>query len=100
MAAAGVNWSSIKPTTKGRPLLAAVKMCVEELHMDVNAKNSMGLQAVHGAANRGSDAMDNEGRTPLNWAEGVFLATNTPEAKPTTMALIQKLGGPPGPSAQ
>lgn len=82
--------------------------------MDVNAKNSMGLQAVHGAANRGSDAiiqylvekgakpdaMNNEGRTPLNWADGVFLATNTPEAKPTTMALIQKLGGPPGPSAQ
>lgn len=111
MAAAGVNWVFNQTYDEGPDqLLAAVKMCVEELHMDVNAKNSMGLQAVHGAANRGSDAiiqylvekgarldvMDNEGRTPLNWAEGVFLATNTPEAKPTTMALIQKLGGPPG----
>jgi ankyrin repeat protein len=50
--------------------------------------NSMGLTALHGAANRGSndiikflvekgaklDAKDKEGRTPLNWAEGVFLA--------------------------
>jgi len=111
MAAAGINWVFNQTYDEGpEQLLAAVKMCVEELHMDVNAKNSMGLQAVHGAANRGSDViiqylvdhgakldvMDNEGRTPLNWAEGVFLATNTPEAKPTTLALIRKLGGPPG----
>ena len=41
--------------TKGQPaLLEAVKLCVE-LGMDVNAVNSMGLTALHGAANRGSD---------------------------------------------
>ena len=58
--------------------------------MDVNAVNSMGLTALHGAANRGSDEIirylvqqgakldvkDAEGRTPLTWAEGVFLATH------------------------
>ena len=72
---------------------------------DVNAANSMGITAVIGAANRGSDDMlaflvqhgakldvkDKEGRTPLVWAGGVFLATNPPEEKPSTMALIKKL---------
>jgi hypothetical protein len=37
------------------------------------------------------DAKDNEGRTAMAWAEGVFLATNAPEQKPATMALINKL---------
>ena len=63
--------------------------------MDVNAVNSMGLTAVHGAANRGSDDIiqflvekgakldvkDKEGRTPLTWAEGVFLATHPAQAE-------------------
>jgi len=58
-----------------------------------------------GAANRGSDDMiqhlvdqgarldvkDNEGRSPLNWAEGVFLATNPAKPKPSSIALIRKL---------
>jgi hypothetical protein len=65
----------------------------------------MGLAAVHGAANRGSDDVidllasrgarldvkDKEGRTPMTWAEGVFLATNSPMAKPSTIALLDKL---------
>ena len=72
---------------------------------DVNAVNEMGLAAVHGAANRGSDDIiellarrgarldvaDKQGRTPYAWAEGVFLATNSPVAKPSTMALIKRL---------
>jgi hypothetical protein len=58
-----------------------------------------------GAANRGSDAIiqflvekgarldvkDKEGRTPLTWAEGVFLATHPAKPKPTSIALIRKL---------
>ena len=90
---------------EGQPaLLEAVKLCVE-LGMDVNAVNSMGLTAVHGAANRGSDeiikflvskgakldVVDKEGRTPLNWAEGVFLATHPARPKPSTIALIKQL---------
>jgi hypothetical protein len=65
----------------------------------------MGLAAVHGAANRGSadiiellarrgaklDTPDKQGRTPYVWAEGVFLATNSPVAKPSTMALLKRL---------
>jgi hypothetical protein len=82
---------------------------------DVNAVNSMGIGAVHGAANRGADeileylaangarldAPDREGRTPRAWAEGVILATHPPEAKPATLALLERLqrdrttGSPP-----
>jgi len=105
MAAAGVNWVFNQTYTEGEPaLLEAIKLCVE-LGMDVNAKNSMGLTPLMGAANRGSDliieylvskgakldAKDNVGRTPYNWAEGVFLATHSPVPKPSSMALIQKL---------
>jgi hypothetical protein len=72
----------------------------------------MGLTALHGAANRGSDdiirflaekgarldAKDKENRTPLNWAEGVFLATHPAVAKPTSIALLTSLmGGTPAP---
>lgn len=105
MAAAGVNWVFNQTWDEGpEALLEAVKLCFE-LGNDVNQVNHMGVSAVHGAANRGSDEIirflhaqgarldvpDNEGRTPLTWAEGVFLATHAPEAKPSTMALIREL---------
>ncbi len=105
MAAAGVNWMAGQTFTESKEaLMEAVQLCLDE-GGDVNAKNSMGVTAVIGAANRGSDDIleflvkkgarldvkDKEGRTPLVWAEGVFLATNAPEAKPSTMALIKRL---------
>jgi uncharacterized protein len=105
MAAAGVNWMSGQTFTESKEaLMEAVQLCLDK-GADVNAKNSMGVTAVIGAANRGSDDIlellvkkgarldikDNEGRTPLVWAQGVFLATNAPQEKPSTMALIQKL---------
>jgi uncharacterized protein len=105
MAAAGVNWVVSQTYTEGpAALLEAVKLCVE-LGMDVNAVNSMGLRAIHGAANRGSDDIidylvsqgarvdvaDNEGRTPLDWARGVFLATHPAEPKPSSIDLIERL---------
>jgi ankyrin repeat protein len=105
MAAAGVNWVVSQTYTEGADaLLAAVKLCVE-LGMDVNAVNSMGIAAIHGAANRGSDDIieflagagarldlaDNEGRTPLDWAHGVFLATHPAEPKPSSIALLERL---------
>jgi len=107
MAAAGINWVVDQTYDEGsKALLEAVKLCYE-LGMDVNAVNSMGLTAVHGAANRGSDDIiqflvekgakldvkDTEGRTPLTWAEGVFLATHPGKPKPSSMALIKKLMG-------
>ena len=65
----------------------------------------MGLTALLGAVNRGSndiiellvkrgarlDIKDKEGRTPLRWAEGVFLAAVGAERKPATIALLEKL---------
>jgi ankyrin repeat protein len=107
MAAAGINWVVDQTYDEGpRALLEAVKLCYE-LGMDVNAVNSIGLTAVHGAANRGSDDIlqflvqkgakldvkDKEGRTPLTWAEGVFLATHPAKPKPSSVALIKKLMG-------
>lgn len=104
-AAAGVNWVQNQTWTEGPDKqLEAVKLCVD-LGQDVNGANDMGLTPLHGAANRGSneiisylvskgaklDAKDKVGRTPLVWAGGVFLATNAPEPKPATEALIKTL---------
>ena len=87
-----------------KALLEAVKLCYE-LGMSVNDVNSMGITALMGAANRGSDDIieflvekgakldvaDKEGRTPMTWAEGVFLATHPAKPKPSSIALIKKL---------
>jgi ankyrin repeat protein len=106
MAAAGVNWVFDQTYDEGpKALLEAVELCYS-LGMDVNAVNSMGLTALHGAANRGSDDIikflvdkgakidvkDAEGRTPLMWAEGVFLATHPAKPKPSSIALLKSLG--------
>jgi len=105
MAAAGVNWVYFQTFDEGQEqLLEAVKLCVS-LGQDVNAANSMGVRAIHGAANRGSDAIvtylvekgarldakDNQGRSAHTWAEGVFLATHAAVPKPSTMRLIEDL---------
>ena len=105
MAAAGVNWVYFQTFDEGQDhLLEAVKLCVS-LGQDVNAANSMGVRAIHGAANRGSDAIvkylveqgaslaakDKQGRDAHTWAEGVFLATHAAVPKPSTMRLIEDL---------
>jgi len=107
MAAAGVNWTVAQTYTVSKEAqLEAVRICLEK-GGDVNAVNSMGLTAVMGAANRGSDDIikflvekgakldvkDASGRTPVAWAEGVFLASVGAERKPGTIALLQKLMG-------
>lgn len=109
MAAAGVNWV-VGQTFSESPAswLDAVRLALE-VGGEPNAVNEMGLAAIHGAANRGSDDIidllvkrgarvdiaDKEGRTPLAWAEGVFLATNSPVAKPSTIALLRRLASAP-----
>jgi len=105
MAAAGVNWTVDQTYTESpQALLDAIEICLD-LGADVNAVNSMGVTAMIGAANRGSndvirllhangarlDVVDNEGRSPLRWAEGVFLATTGAEQKPETIALLREL---------
>ena len=112
MVAAGVNWAVAETFDEGpAALLEAVKLA-HSLGNDVNARNSMGLAAIHGAANRGAndvieylaangaklDVADREGRTPRNWAEGVFLATHPPVRKPETIALLERLLGQAAPT--
>lgn len=114
MAAAGVNWVVNQTFDEGpEALLEAVKLCLK-LGNDVNAVNSMGIRAIHGAANRGSNAIieflaengarldvaDKQGRTPSTWAEGVFLATHPPERKPKTIALLERLTAQTAQTAQ
>lgn len=105
MAAAGVNWAVAETFDLGpEALLEAVKLA-HSLGNDVNAVNSMGIAAIHGAANRGAndvieylaahgarlDVADAQGRMPLDWAEGVFLATHPPVRKLQTIALLESL---------
>ncbi len=105
MAAAGINWVVNQTWDEGSDALLEAVKYAHSLGNDVNARNSMGLSAVHGAANRGSndiirylaangaelDIEDKEGRTPVTWAHGVFLATHPPVDKPETAALIEEL---------
>jgi uncharacterized protein len=105
MAAAGVNWVVAQTYTRSdEEYLEAARLCLE-LGNDVDARNSQGFTALHGAANRGFDAMirllaahgavldaeDRQGRTPMTFAEGVFLALNPPVHRPGTIAVLQEL---------
>lgn len=83
--------------------MEAVKLCLEH-GIDVNAANETGFTAVMGAANKGwddilevllqaggrLDVADAQGRTPLRWAKGEFIALHPPEEKPSTIALIER----------
>ncbi len=106
MAAAGVNWVFNQTYWEGEPRnLEAVKLCFDLGLTDVNKQNSMGVTALMGAANRGSDEIirylvskgakldikDAEGRTAMTWAEGVFLATNPAQAKASSIQLLTEL---------
>lgn len=106
MAAAGINWRESQTFTESpQALHDAVALCIE-LGLDVNATNSMGLNALMGAANRGSDdivklliehgarldARDNEDRNAMTWAKGVFLGDLAARPKPETMVLLRELG--------
>jgi uncharacterized protein len=107
MAAAGINWIPGQTFTRSEAdYVEAVKLCLER-DAPVNASNTLGLTAMHGAANRGwtsimqilaehgakIDAKDKEGRTPMVFAKGIFLAVRPPVAKPEAIALLQKLSG-------
>ncbi len=109
MAVAGINWVVAQTFSRSdAEYLEAAKLCLDRGN-DVNAVNAQGFAAIHGAANRGFDAMiellaangakldvkDKQGRTPMTFAEGVFLAVQPPVRKPTTIALLQKLTGQP-----
>jgi len=109
MVAAGIGWIGNFNQNAPDSWMAAVKYCLE-LGNDINAvESSKGYTALHGAASRGDSEMvqflvekgaklgvaDKEGRTPLTWAEGVFLATHPAKPKPSSIALIKELMGQP-----
>ncbi len=106
LAAAGVgyvggggNTHRLAPTG----MMAAVKYLVEELHLDVNARDADGNTLIHQAASRGDNemilyllskgadphAVNRLGLTTADWANG-------PQQKvqpfPETIALLEKLG--------
>ncbi len=86
MAAAGVNWTVSQTFDEGPQALLEAVQLAQSLGNDVNAANDMGVTALHGAANRGSDDIiqflvgkgatlaraDKQGRTAMTWARGVF----------------------------
>jgi ankyrin repeat protein len=105
MVAAGVNWAVAETFDFGNEALFEAVKLAHSAGNDVNAVNSMGIAAIHGAVNRGAndvveylaangarlDLEDKQGRTLLDWAEGVFLATHPPVRKPDTIALLERL---------
>jgi len=105
MAASGINWIPGQTFSHDEAdYIEAVKLCLVR-GADVNATNSLGMMAMHGAANRGwesiiqiladhgskLDVKDSGGRTPMIFAQGIFLAIRPPEAKPKAIALLKKL---------
>jgi uncharacterized protein len=107
MAASGINWIPGQTYSHSEEeYVEAVKLCLDR-GADVNASNSLGLTAIHGAANRGwvsiiqiladrgatLDVKDTAGRTPMIFAQGIFLAVRPPEAKPKAIALLKQLMG-------
>jgi hypothetical protein len=114
MAAAGVNWVFNQTYWEGEKAnLEAVSLCFDLGLTDVNKQNSMGVTALMGAANRGSDDIirylvskgakldikDAEGRTAMTWAEGVFLATNPAQRKASSIELLTELSKQPAQTA-
>jgi ankyrin repeat protein len=109
MAAAGVNWVIGETFSRSEAEYLETAKLLLEKGADVNAVNQQGFRAIHGAANRGFDAMirflvekgaqldvkDSQNRTPMTFAEGVFLALQPPSRKPATIALLQELAKQP-----
>jgi len=105
MVAAGVTWAFSETYDEGADALLETVKLTHTLGNDINAVNSMGLRAIHGAANRGSneiisyladngallDVADREGRRPVDWAEGVLTGARAPFRKPETIELLQEL---------
>ena len=109
MAAAGVGIWKIgeNPGTNGEAL-AAVELAWE-LGNDVNAADTNGDTALHGAIHRGAgnivrflverganiDAVNGKGWSPLSVAQGVFYP-NTFNRHPELVTLLEELGADPG----
>ena len=105
MAAAGINWIFYQ-TSGERPEEVVRSGGTLLLARDGRERGQLdGADGAPRRANRGSDDIirflvdkgakldvkDKEGRSPLTWAEGVFLATHPSRPKPSSIALIETL---------
>jgi uncharacterized protein len=105
MVAAGVGYLTGSTFTwSDKDVLDSLQLCLQ--FSNVNAANSTGLTALHGAAFRGwnagvqalvdhgarLDAKDKQGRTPMNWADAVYRGGGVaPVRQVETIALLEKL---------
>jgi uncharacterized protein len=105
MFAAGVGYRDKNTRGTEPDALEAVRIFVNA-GLDVHTVNSRGETALHGAADRGADSVvqflaehgaelnvkTKQGFTPLDVAMGKSSLIQLPVPKPTTVALLQKLG--------
>ena len=106
MFAAGVGYRDKNTRGTERDALAAVRILVDA-DPDLHRVNSRGETALHGATDRGADSVvqflvergadlnvkTKQGFTPLDVAMGKSSLAQLPIPKPTTVALLRKLGG-------
>jgi ankyrin repeat protein len=104
MVAAGVGWSDGQSHGSQTDAPEALKLCLE-WGGDVNAKNDVAYTALHGAAFRGAndvvqmlvekgarmDVKNQEGRLPVNMAEGMHIGPGGWVEHDDTAALLHKL---------
>lgn len=112
MVAAGVGWSDGQSHGSQSDAPEAIRLCME-WGGDVNAVNSVGYTALHGAAFRGAndavkllvekgarmDVKNQEGRLPVNMAEGMHIGPGGWVEHEDTAALLRKLMAAHNPSA-
>jgi ankyrin repeat protein len=105
MFAAGVGYRDKNTRGTERGALEAVKILVDA-GLDLRQVNTRGETALHGAADRGADSVvqfladhgaelnlkTKQGFTPLDVAMGKSSLIQLPVPKPTTVALLRKLG--------
>jgi ankyrin repeat protein len=121
MAAAGVGWLPSLVYTRNENLVESLKLCLElgnDINAvndgKPNSGGPSGLTALHGAAfkglpegvqflvNHGADVFARDtgstdggargqGRTPLEWAEGVYFEGQAPRREERTVALLHTL---------
>ena len=106
MFAAGVGYRDKNTRGSERDALEAVKIFVDA-GLDLHQVNARGDTALHGAADRGADTIvqflvdrgaelnvkSKQGFTPLDVAMGKASLAQLPVPKPTTVALLRKIGG-------
>ncbi len=112
MVAAGVGWSDGQSHGSQSEAPEALRLCLES-GGDVNAANDVGYTALHGAAFRGAnevvkllvekgakmDVKNQEGRLPVNMAEGMHIGPGGWVEHEDTAALLRKLMAAQSPSA-